>query len=429
MSSMQRNWLLFLSAGIFLGVTGGMYDSTFNNYLNDVFKMSASTRGWLEFPREFPGVSIVFVSMLLGFLPETKMASLAVAMWAVGLAGLAFFASGFSMLVVWMMLWSIGTHLYMPLSQAIGVSVAEKGKVGRYLGNFAGANTAAVIAGAGFIMIGNRFLGVGYRSIFGLAALSTSLAAIAFLLMKIQPSRDDNSPAPASPPRRRLVLKRKYGLFYVLNVLYGARKQVFLTFGPWVLIKIFGQPASTIALLWIISAILGILFKPILGRLVDSLGERKILMGEAVVLILICLGYCTGDGVRLWGMNIGLYLVCACFVLDQLMMAVGIARTTYLNKIADTPADLTPTLAMGISMDHVVSMSVPALGGLLWQKMGFEYVFLAAACVAFMNLFAASRIRVPATPGEVEAPEGIEKTAVGLGGLTTASVGRIRLMK
>ncbi|HHV62676.1 MAG TPA: MFS transporter [Firmicutes bacterium] len=415
MSNARRNWVLFLSAGVFLGITSGMYDSTFNNYLSDVFSMSASTRGWLEFPREFPGVSIALVSMLLGFLPETRMAALAVAVWALGLAGLAFFTSGFSVLVVWMMLWSLGTHLYLPLSQAIGVSVAEHDRVGKRLGDFAGANTAAIIAGAGFVMVGSRFFGVSYQVIFGLAAFFAVFAALAFFLMRIRSARSDASdagdtgpslaPGPGLRSGKRLVLKRKYGLFYALSVLYGARKQVFLTFGPWVLIKVFEQPASTIALLWIISSALGIAFKPMLGRLVDALGERKILMAEAMALVLVCLGYCTGGTARPLGINIGLYLACACFVVDQLLVAVGIARTTYLNKIADTPADLTPTLAMGISMDHVVSMSVPTLGGLLWQAAGYRYVFFAAACVALMNLFIASKIRIHEEIGTHEGAE------------------------
>ena len=126
-------------------------------------------------------------------------------------------------------------------------------------------------------------------------------------------------------------------------------------------------------MLWIVSSVLGIAFKPLPGRIVDSWGERKVLIGEAAALILVCLGYASAGAAtarfagsaRLAGIDLGLCLVYTCFVADQLLMAVGIACTTYLHKIVEAPADFTPTLALGISVDHVVSMVVPALGGML----------------------------------------------------------------
>jgi hypothetical protein len=57
------------------------------------------------------------------------------------------------------------------------------------------------------------------------------------------------------------------------------------------------------------------------------------------------------------------------------------------------PEDLTPTLSLGVSIDHTVSMTVPFLGGLLWMYAGYPAVFGAAACIAICYLFAASFIR------------------------------------
>lgn len=129
----------------------------------------------------------------------------------------------------------------------------------------------------------------------------------------------------------------------------------------------------------------------------DSWGERKILMAEAAILILVCLVYASAGGSTPAGISLGLYLVYACFVADQLLMAVGIARTTYLHKIAETPEDFTPTLALGVSLDHVVSMGVPALGGMLWAAMGYRYVFVATAVIALVNLVVAAQISLPET--------------------------------
>lgn len=386
--SAGTNWALFLAASVLMGITSGMYETSFNNYLGDVFQVSAKTRGLLEIPREFPGVSIVVISAVLAFLPEVKVAAIAVGLWALGLAGLGLLSQGLPVLILWMMTVSVGSHLYMPLNQAIGVGIAEQNLVGTRLGQLAGANTAAVIIGAGVVWLGTRYLNLGYTGIFVVAAVALFLAMLCLIPMKLKP-RDKGVAA------KRFVVKRRYGLFYALSILFGARKQVFITFAPWVIIKVFGQPASTIAMLWIVSSVLGIAFKPLLGRLVDSYGERKILMGEAFGLILVCIGYASGDSLKLGGYNLGLYLTYTCFVADQLLMGVGIARTTYLNKIAEDPRDLTPTLSFGISIDHVVSMLVPTFGGLLWAAQGYEYVFLAAAGMALLNLVVAGMIKIP----------------------------------
>ena len=91
----------------------------------------------------------------------------------------------------------------------------------------------------------------------------------------------------------------------------------------------------------------------------------------------------------------GVRLAYACFVLDQMLFAVGMARTSYLKRIAVDPNDLTPTLSLGVSIDHAVSMSLPALGGLLWMRYGYPYVFAVAAAISVVNIFLCNLARVP----------------------------------
>ncbi|MGE5577628.1 MAG: MFS transporter [Syntrophothermus sp.] len=386
----RQNLWLFLLAGMFLGLTSGMFDTTFNNFLNDTYRISAGTRGWLEFPRELPGFLVAVFSGMLFFLAEAHMASLAVMLLSLGLVGLAFFAPTFGWLLPWMVVQSTGAHLYMPISQTLGVAVAEKDQVGRRLGQLGAVNIAATVAGSGLVWLGLEHLNFGYRTIFLLAAVSAMMATASLWKINLHNGEVQER------RRMKFVFKRRYKLFYALNVLFGARKQVFLTFAPWVLIKVFGQPASTIAKLWIVSAVLGIGFRPLLGKLIDLLGERAILVGEAVALVFICLGY--GYGPQLGQGTYGLWLVYLCFVLDQLLFAVGMARTTYLNKIAESPADLTPTLSLGISIDHAVSMTIPILGGLVWSRYGYQSVFLGAAAIAMVNILAAAFVRTRPLP-------------------------------
>lgn len=374
-----------------LGATSGMFETSFNNYLLETFNISAASRGVLEFPRELPGFLVAILSGLLCFLAESRMAVLAALATALGLLGLGWISPGYGSMMVWMVIWSIGTHLYMPLGDSLAVAVSPKESVGRTMGLIGGANTLAIIAGCAIVWLGIDYVDIGFSTIFTLGAVTAIGAALVLSLMDPRLTRPLGTRKKAKT--FEFVFKKRYSLFYWLNVLFGARKQVFITFGPWVLIKIFGQPASIIAQLWIVSSILGIVFRPMLGRMVDSLGERFVLRMEAVVLILVCAGYGLANK-----LNLGDYttlLLYVCFVGDQLMFSVGMARTTYLSKIIECQEDLMPSLSMGVSINHIVSMLIPSLGGWVWVSYGYEWVFVGAAIVALINYVVAGYVRIP----------------------------------
>jgi predicted MFS family arabinose efflux permease len=193
--------------------------------------------------------------------------------------------------------------------------------------------------------------------------------------------------------RTPLVWNRRYWIYYAISFLFGARKQLFITFGPWVLIKIFHQPAVIFAQLWMVASALGVLFQPLLGWAIDRLGERRVLMWDAGVIFLVCLGY--GFAEHLGGGGGALWLLYGCFVIDQLLFGTGMARDIYLSKIALRKEDVAPTLSLGVSINHIVSMSIPWVGGWVWERYGYSKVFLGAAVVALATGCLANWIRVP----------------------------------
>ncbi|MCL6589195.1 MAG: MFS transporter [Firmicutes bacterium] len=389
-SGFSREYKLLLLSMLFLGVTSGLYDPTFNNYLSDVFHLSARVRGYLEFPRELPGFLVALVSGLFLFVADIRMLGGSIALIAAGLLGQSFYLwrgqPQFAWMTGAMTLWSFGTHLFMPFSNSVSLRLSRQGETGKSLGILSGANTLAYIIGCAFVWLLMGGLRLTYSWIFRIGALFALLAAGCVFMMKVTaPEKGVEDPA------SRFVLRKEYSLFYWLSVLFGARKQVFLTFAPWVLIKIYHKPATTLASLLFTASVLGIFFRPLLGRLIDRVGERLIIIGESLILILICLGY--GFAEKL-GLGEGaVYLVSGCFITDQLLFAVNMARTTYLHKQLAYKSDLTPTLSMGITMDHLVSMTIPALGGVLWAAFGYEMIFLAAACVALINLLVALQMK------------------------------------
>lgn len=383
----QRQILLFLMAAAFLGAASGVFETTFNNYLNDTFHLTAAQRGGLEFPRELPGFLTALFSGALFFMVEAHTAALCALGIAFGMFGLATWAKEahqFAPMLAFTILWSTGTHLLMPMQSAIGLGLSEKGREATLLGRLGATSTAATIVGCGFVWLATDYLSVRYSTLFLGGALAALCGALVYGGLRVR--RSDTR-------RKAFLVQKRYRLYYALCVLFGARKQVFITFGPWVLIKVFHQPPSTFAKLWIVSALIGVVFKPVLGQWIDRHGERRILMADAALMVLVCLGY--GFAGHL-GLGQGaVWLIYACYVLDQVLFATGIARTTYVDKIAARREDVAPTLSLGVSLDHAVSMSIPTVGGWIWARWGYPYVFAAAAAIAVINGITASFVRAP----------------------------------
>jgi len=393
-SSAQKYWgpvLLFAGASLLMGLYAGFYEPSFNNYLAQVHHISEVTRGGLEFPRELPGFLTVFIFTLLIFLPDTRIAMLAAMMVCVSLWGQGFLAPNLPMVVVWMLMWSTGAHLFMVLKNSICLHLAAKGQAGRLLGRIGALEALGTLLGMLFIYEIFTHLKPSFSTIF-LIAGSCALAA-GVLLALIEP-------VPLQRPQHSFVLKRKYSLYYLLNVLYGARKQVFLTFAPWVLITLFNCSVETFAILGLIGTSLSLVFRPLLGMAIDHWGERIVISGESILLVIICVLY--GFSPLWFPASAALIIIMACYIADQLLFAVHISRATYLNRIADCQRDIAPTLSMGQTIDHGVSMMVPMAGGLIWAHFGVQWVFAGAAAIALLNLVAACFI--PPLPQTSPAP-------------------------
>lgn len=381
----KRDLVLFLIASAFLGICQSIDSSVFNNFLHDTFNITVSQRTILEFPREFPGFLVVFVSGALLALGDVRIAGVANILAAVGMMGLGYFSKSFGVMMIWMTLYSMGQHLYMPVSSNIGMNLADKNSMGKVLGRINGVNTAAfLLTSLGTALI-FRFVKVSYPIAYTIGALAFLGSAIMIFNM---------TPHKVKGTGKRLFLKREYSLFYWMSIVNGARKQIFITFGPWVLIKIFNQGVSTFALLGFIVAAIGMFFKPLVGTLIDKKGEKFVLAAEAVLLIVVCMGYALADKIGL-GIQVALFITAGCYILDQMLTAAGMARSTYMKKIALCPEDVSPTLSMGISVDHAVSMVVPWLGGLVWNLFGYEMVFALGAIIALINLTITRYIVIP----------------------------------
>jgi predicted MFS family arabinose efflux permease len=381
---MSRELKLFVMASLAMGIAFSIVDATFNNFLNERFALTGFQRSFLEFPRELPGLLVVFVSASLWFLCSRRQSAVAMLLCAVGTLLIGFASPVYIIMVVWLFIYSAGLHLFIPLSSAIGMELAREGRIGQRLGQLNAIRNLAVIAGSLLVLLGFKFLGFSFHHTFALSCFAFIVAAVLMFVMK---------PDKTHEPKVHLKLYKEYRLYYLLSVLFGSRKQIFLTFGPWVLVTVFNQPTQTIATLILLGGGIGILFQPFLGWAIDRLGEKIVLLSESVLLVFVCLGY--GFSKFLFPEGPAFIIACICFLLDQMLMSVNMARSTYMKKIALQDSHVQLALTSSVTIDHIFSITVGLLGGIIWDVFGFQYVFLLGALIAIGNFLAALRIHIP----------------------------------
>ncbi len=381
---MPRELLLFAVALFAMGIASSMFDSTFNNFLDDRFALTPFQRSFLEFPRELPGFLVVFVSAVLWFLSSRRLGVVTMILSLIGALLIGFASASYAVMTVWLFVYSLGQHLFMPINTTIGMELAREGHIGQRLGQLNALRNAATIGGSFIVMLGFRYLNFKFEHTFVLAAIGLAIAAGMLYSM---------APTPPTQARSFLQLHKEYRLYYALAVMSGARKQLFITFAPWVLVTIFNQPTQIIATLLMTGGIIGILFQPLLGWAIDRFGERVVLASEAAILVFVCFGY--GFSKFLFPEGVAFLLVCGFYLLDQMLFSVGMARSTFMKKIALQPEDVQPALTAGVTIDHIFSITAALVGGAIWNAFGFQYVFLMGVGIAVVNFFVAMRVRLP----------------------------------
>ena len=383
----DRNYLLFLLSTAFVGIAQSVDGAALTNYLKEGLGMMILERSALEFPRELPGLLMVGVIGMLSFLGDVKTMLVGNLLAAVGMFALGIIPAEYSYIILSIFVYNTGTHIYLPLSNSIGMSFAGAGDLGKKLGQMNAVNTLALVCGSAVLWVLFKFLHISYMTAFTIGAIAFLLAAIPLFFIKPVNT--------AQKKTSRFIFRKEYRLYYWLCVLYGARKQIFITFGPWVLVDVFRQPVTTMTMLFFIVSIAGVFTKPWIGRMIDRLGEKFILSSEAIGFFLVCLGYAFADD--LFGPQWAILVICLCYILDQMMTAVGMARATYMKKIALRPEDVSPSLSLGISIDHLVTMFLPIFAGWVWYNNGangYKYVFMGGAAIALLNLISTRFIQI-----------------------------------
>ena len=367
----RRRGLIFLGLMVaFAGFTMSLQLGVNSNFVAQEMGLSGFEQGLLETVREMCGIVALGVLAILAGFPEPLVAAAMLALLGLGICGYAF-VHDYVWLVLVSLVWSQGLHVWMPLPKSMALALAEPGRAGRRLGQVQAAGAAG--AGLGLVAALVLYLvGVKIRPLFIVAGAAAILAAAACL----------GIPRAIKTPGPRLVFRRKYSLFYLLNFLNGWRKQIFVAFAGFLLVRMYEADLATMLGLWIAIQAIGWLAAPPVGRLIDRIGERRTMVFYFACVTLFFIGYAVIQNK---------FVLYAVYIVNGAFAVFSMALTTYVNRIAP-PREHTPTLSMGVAMDHVAAVLMPLVGGLLWKFAGYQWTFFLGAGAAAMSVVAALRI-------------------------------------
>lgn len=383
---------LFVAVLAFTALANGLGSSIFSNYFNEVFQINEVQRGFIEIPRESPGILCMVLVAALGFLGNIWMSVVAQVLVLAGLVVMGWLSPGYETMLVFLFINSLGMHFFMPLNDAISMDLAEKGKVGETLGRFKGVNTLFAMIAAAIVFLGfrTRLFSFEENTILPFVLAAELTAGAVFLLVcmaRLMPQK-------GAVKNHKLLFRKQYMPYYMVTLAYGCQKRIKIVFAPWVIINLLGQGADTVALLTIVVHLAGTWAAPVLGKLLDKLGVKNMLWAEAayIAVSFSAMGLLAGmlaagsldlrDGLT-W-LAFGAYVLCVLF--EQFNMV----HSYMMRAIALDPSEVTRTLSVGLSVDHIMAIIASPVMGLIWNAWGVQYVFYLAALSALFQVAAAA---------------------------------------
>ena len=375
--------LLFLMAAA-MPIAFATWSALLNNFVIEVAQFDGSDIGWLHTVREIPGFLAIGVIAVLMFMREQVLGMVALILLGVATAITAWFPTLGGILTI-TMLSSIGFHYYETVNQSLQLQWLPKDRAPQMLGWLLAAGSGATLVAYLCIIVTWEALGLTYNTVYLLSGGFTAAVALFALLAYPQFEAPD-------PQIKKMVLRRRYWLYYALQFMSGARRQIFVVFAGFMMVEKFGFRVHEVTALFTINLVVNMIAAPLLGRAVARWGERKALCVEYLGLVCVFLGY---GGIYWFGW--GVMVAAALYVMDHVFFAMALALKTYFQKIAD-PRDIAPTAAVAFTINHIAAVFLPASLGYLWL-VSPSSVFVLAAGMAGVSFCLALLIPRHPEPG------------------------------
>lgn len=376
---------VFLLSIIVTGLGYGVYKGIIDNYMAEIVGMGEFDRGIAEFFREIPGLLLVFMLAALYTLSAEQIYKLGAVIMLIGLGLLCIVSPSKLLVTIAVCVYSLGEHIQLGMKNTLTLEYAKEDQSGTALGHLNSLYQVGTLVGYIIIIISFFFLANSrpYKSFFFLAMLL--MAAGAFFSFRIE------SKSETDKNKSRFYFRKKFTKYYMLEVFYGARKQVFFTFGPYVLILFYGANASVISLLFAVSAISCYFLAPLVGKLIDRLGYKVIMISDTLILVIVCFFY--GFAHHIFPTRVAFIVCCINYILDSVISLASMASNVYVKDISDSPEEMRATISTGISVNHLITIFIALFGGWIWQTLGIETLFILSAVLGLLNSAYAATIK------------------------------------
>lgn len=372
-----QNFLLLISIVVPIAFSSWM--ALLNNFVIEKANFDGADIGLLQSVREIPGFLAFTVVLVLAFIREQRFMLVSLAMLTIGTAITGLFPSLTGLLFTTILM-STGFHYFETLKQSLSLQWLSKEEAPEMLGKMISVGALASLLTYGSIWVMLEQLKLDFVWVYGITG---GLGFVLVLVMtfgfpEFQTKTQQN---------KKLVLRKRYWLYYALTFMSGARRQIFTVFAGFLMVEKFGYSAADVTLLFLINYLFNFLFAKRIGKFIGVVGERKALIFEYVGLIGVFVGY---------GLVQSAEWAAALYVIDHLFFALALAIKTYFQKIAD-PADMASTAGVSFTINHIAAVVIPVVFGVIWLSSPAT-VFYIGAAMAAVSL--ALSLNIPKKPEE-----------------------------
>jgi len=375
-----KNLLLLLAVGSPLAFSTWM--ALINNFAVDEAGFTGVEIGFLQSLREVPGFLAFTVVFVLLIFREQTFTIIALCLMGIGTAITGFFPNVIGLYCTTVLM-STGFHYFETLQGSLQLQWLDKAEAPKVLGRIVSIGSFAGLLSFGMIYFATDVFGLTMKWVYMIGGgAGVAISIIAWLAFPAMPAKVEQ--------HKTLIMRKRYWLYYALQFMSGARRQIFVVFAGFLMVEKFGFDPGAMALLFLANGVLTMIVAPYIGKLIGRWGERKALSFEYIGLILVFAGYAFVEAA--W---IGIML----YILDHLFFSVAIAMKTYFQKIAD-PRDIASTSGVVFTINHIAAIVLPAAYGFLWV-ISPGAVFLSGAALAGVSLVLARLVPLAPAPDNV----------------------------
>jgi hypothetical protein len=364
-------FLFILTIASAIGLQG--WRTLFNNFAVEKAGIDGFWIGIIQSVREVPGFLALLVIYLLIIIKEHNLSRLSIIILGFGVAVTGLFPTNIG-LVFTTILMSVGFHYFETTNQSLTLQYFNRQESAIVMGRFRSISSLANIGIGVSIWILSQFI--------EMAGLFLIIGGIVILFAVSTIKLDPSDPG-LPKQKKRIVLKKRYWLFYVLNFLAGARRQIFVVFAVFLLVEHYRFSIQMITILFVINNFVNYFLAPVIAKAINYFGERKVLSLEYSSLIFIFLAYAFVDSPVIAG---------ALYIVDHIFFNFAIAIKTYFQKTSDKD-DIAPSMAVSFTINHVTAVILPFFGGILWM-IDRKIPFIIGAVISIFSLIFVQFIRI-----------------------------------